>query len=409
MRQLFLVLCSVLFISWIGAQDVGISVRGNAEGALPDWSGDHLSYYLKLKDGAAWPLTRIRFYNQRGSTEWMTLVPDIHADGEKISTLGFLSEKAYEHFALEWPTGVEGELHFFDPGVSSETPPITRPLAVEESACFCTLPSVVERESWCPDGKCPLNPNPTATTVTHLIVHHSAGTNVSNDWASVVRSIWNFHVVGNGWSDVGYNYLVDPNGVIYEGRGNDVLGAHFCGNNTGTMGTCMLGDFTEITPTDTAMASLAKLLAWKACENSLFTTGTTFHSSSAKFLPTISGHRDGCATSCPGNAFYPMLADFPEAVDDTLTACLPVAVSVEEPAFPEWAISPNPGNGWVRMTGIDGMVEYAVFDLSGRVVNRGSAAEGDFIEAVPMKAARGMYTVVIQRDGEQGIKRLIIQ
>ncbi|MFN7929681.1 MAG: hypothetical protein U0Y68_17395 [Blastocatellia bacterium] len=52
----------------------------------------------------------------------------------------------------------------------------------------------------------------------HLLVHHTANANTATDWAAVVRAIWSFHIFTNGWSDIGYNYLIDPN-VIYEGAG----------------------------------------------------------------------------------------------------------------------------------------------------------------------------------------------
>src|SRR5437016_1926200 len=75
-----------------------------------------------------------------------------------------------------------------------------------------------------------------------------AGGNAATDWAAVVRSIWVLHVQGNGWNDIGYNYLIDPNGVLYEGRGggDGVMGAHFSCVNSGTMGVALLGTFSVV-------------------------------------------------------------------------------------------------------------------------------------------------------------------
>lgn len=67
---------------------------------------------------------------------------------------------------------------------------------------------------------CPAQDPPLYTTVTHLIVHHTAGANTAADWPSVLRSIWVLHVMGNGWNDIGYDYLIDPDGLPYEGRGS---------------------------------------------------------------------------------------------------------------------------------------------------------------------------------------------
>jgi len=174
-------------------------------------------------------------------------------------------------------------------------------------------PPVVTRTEWgCPDGQITTHGSLSYTTVTHLIVHHtfSPSTAVNGDWAATVRSIWHFHVFSNGWADIGYNYVIDQNGVIYEGRagGDNVLGAHFSGVNGGTMGVVIIGDFTSMTPPPAALGSLKKILAWKADQRGIDPTGQSLHVSSGLTLKNISGHRDGPgATECPGDAFYPML------------------------------------------------------------------------------------------------------
>src|SRR5262249_39819121 len=170
----------------------------------------------------------------------------------------------------------------------------------EENQTKYPAPPVVTRTEWgCPDGQITTHGSLSFTTVTHLIVHHTATGNsaANNDWAAVVRSIWNFHVFTNGWVDIGYNYLIDPNGVIYEGRagGDNVLGAQFSGVNGGTMGVSMIGTFTGITPSSKALVSLKKILAWKADQRSIDPTGTSLHAASKLNLNNVSGHRDGPA------------------------------------------------------------------------------------------------------------------
>ena len=172
-------------------------------------------------------------------------------------------------------------------------------------------PPVVSRTDWgCPDGQGTSRPPVSYTTVTHLIVHHTVSNNNSADWAAVVRSIWNFHFYDRGYIDIGYNYLIDPNGVIYEGRsgGDNVLGAHFSGVNGGTMGVALLGTFTGSNPAPAAMDSLRKLLAWKAGQRNLRPYLAAPHATSGMTLQIISGHRDGPgATECPGEALYDLL------------------------------------------------------------------------------------------------------
>lgn len=184
-------------------------------------------------------------------------------------------------------------------------------------------PPVVARTDWgSPDGQ-GSRWNPQYTTVTHLVVHHSAGASTSADWPATVRAIWDFHTRpvsqgGRGWGDMGYNYLIDPNGVIYEGRagGDNAIGAHFSCRNGGTMGACLLGNFQNSSPTPAALNSLARLLAWKAAQRSLSPTESAFHSATGSTLLSVCGHRDANAfypeeacttTTCPGDGLYALL------------------------------------------------------------------------------------------------------
>ncbi|TAE28769.1 MAG: hypothetical protein EAZ92_07615 [Candidatus Kapaibacterium sp.] len=175
-------------------------------------------------------------------------------------------------------------------------------------------PAFVTRTDWgCPWGQTSGPNTLTPTPPTHLIVHHSfsPGNNIS-DWSAAVRSVWTFHVMSNGWSDIGYNWLIDPQGNIYQGRAwvgedDNTQGAHFCGFNRNTMGVCMLGDFTSITPTDAALKSLVRILGYRASASNINVRGTSPHANSQLTLNNISGHRDGCSTECPGGSLYPLL------------------------------------------------------------------------------------------------------
>ena len=154
------------------------------------------------------------------------------------------------------------EVIFINPGKSN---PIL-PASVGNTEDTYPKPPVVTRTQWgCPQGQSS-GWGPSYTTVTHLIIHHTDDNNNVTDWPAAVRAIWQYHTFSNGWGDVGYNYLVDPNGIIYEGRagGDNVVGAHFCGTNGGTMGVSMLGTYSSVSPSAALQASLGKILAWKA-------------------------------------------------------------------------------------------------------------------------------------------------
>ncbi|MCB0563804.1 MAG: N-acetylmuramoyl-L-alanine amidase [Phaeodactylibacter sp.] len=283
------------------------------------WKGESQSFDIRFStDGERWG-------------EWIRLHLDSHGEQSPeryVSELYFAdADSRYVQFRAQGPVE-QLQAHFYDPGKTKEKTERSSeaPLAFRgPEYCPCPQPAYEDRADWCPDGSCPPNSSPDFTNVTHLIVHHSAGTNTASDWAAVVRSIWDFHVITRGWSDIGYNWLIAPTGVVYEGRGDGILGAHFCGTNGNTMGVCMMGDYTNITPTEAALDALKELLAWKACDADIDPLGKAFHPSSNLTLDNISGHRDGCATACPGDAFYPMLSDVRQSVAGHIaSSCAPI-------------------------------------------------------------------------------------
>ena len=172
------------------------------------------------------------------------------------------------------------------------------------------LPQYVARTQWGASLGLTNTASRSVTSVSHLIVHHSAGNYVPTaDFAAVVRSYYNYHTGATlGWSDIGYNWLVDRNGVIYQGRafnfdGNrDVIGAHFAGKNSRTMGICVIGTYTSTMPTESALERLRTMLAWKANERGIDVKNRSMHTAGNIF--NISGHRDGGATECPGQQLY---------------------------------------------------------------------------------------------------------
>jgi hypothetical protein len=242
-------------------------------------------------------------------------------------------------------------INLFNPGNLTPIMPgpnLTTTLAGMDSSCLCPLPGYATRTNWgCPDGQnFSGGGSPAIMPTTHLIVHHSAGSNTSTNWAAVVLAIWNLHTDINNWADIGYNWLIDPNGVIYEGRGggNNVRGAHFCGTNSGTMGVCMMGTYSNVPATPAAMESLAKLLAWKSCDSNLDPMGQTFHSPSGKSLPVIAGHRDGCSTLCPGDSLFHHLSGLRTKVQGIVDTCAKVASSISEELTQGLVLAPNPAS-----------------------------------------------------------------
>src|SRR5204863_4425906 len=161
-----------------------------------------------------------------------------------------------------------------------------------------------------------------------LIVHHTATANDDPNPAATIRSIYYYHAVTQGWGDIGYNFLIDESGNVYEGRysrsyapgesptgedlaGNGVTGAHAQGYNSGTVGIALLGTVTDRDVTPPASDARERLLAWKAERHGIDPLGSSLYtnpvSGTKATFPNIAGHRDVNATECPGGVFYATL------------------------------------------------------------------------------------------------------
>jgi flagellar hook assembly protein FlgD len=190
-------------------------------------------------------------------------------------------------------------------------------------------PGIITRSQWGADESIVRAPPAYAARVRFAVVHHTAGTNSygSAESAAIVRGIQRYHVLANGWNDIGYNFLVDKYGRIFEGRGGgvdrNVIGAHAGGFNTGSTGAAVLGTYASSRFSSAATGALTKLLAWRldvahvdpldrlnvvSGGNERYSAGTTVR------LRAISGHRDTGSTSCPGTAGYGQLGSIAQAV-----------------------------------------------------------------------------------------------
>ena len=118
---------------------------------------------------------------------------------------------------------------------------------------------------------------------------------------------WDYHVNGHGWDDIGYNWVVDPNGVLYKGRAwkseteENVQGAHNSAKNGNTSGICLIGNYVSSTPSDEGLDKLASICAFLCNKYEINPLGTSYHESIGKVNDNITGHgQSGGGTSCPG-------------------------------------------------------------------------------------------------------------
>lgn len=116
---------------------------------------------------------------------------------------------------------------------------------------------------------------------TRFVTHYSAAAHTQS-----VRSIQNYHMDHNGWVDVGYNFLVDRDGNLFEGRGWDVIGAHVAGHNTESIGVCHIGQNGD--HTDQSLRAIRYL----------YDLATSRGGGRAL---RMNGHMDLGSTSCPGH------------------------------------------------------------------------------------------------------------
>jgi len=187
-------------------------------------------------------------------------------------------------------------------------------------------PNVVTRAQWGADESLrPTGCTPEySSTIKAAAVHHTVNANTYTpaESAGLVRAIYAFHIKGNGWCDVGYQFLVDRYGQIFEGRtgGADrpVIGAHAGGFNTYTFGVAGIGDFSTAAPTSAMVSSISQVVGWKLGLHqrdpfgrvTLVSAGgdaTGYAAGTPVTVNTVMGHRDVDLTGCPGDGLYPQL------------------------------------------------------------------------------------------------------
>jgi uncharacterized protein with LGFP repeats len=220
----------------------------------------------------------------------------------------------------------------------------TVPLPVRAREAFAALarpapaharmprPEMVSRRDWGagPSGKPRYHDGVKAATL-----HHTAGSNAYScrDAPGIVRAIWSYHARTLGWADIGYHFVVDRCGTIYEGRAGGVdrpvLGAHAGGFNTGTFGVSILGEFSDGLPSAQAREAVAQVVAWKFTVHDVKADGraTLTSSGSTRYprgrqvtLPTFFGHRDVSRTACPGDRLYRELPTLRRRVGDLMAS-----------------------------------------------------------------------------------------
>jgi hypothetical protein len=184
-------------------------------------------------------------------------------------------------------------------------------------------PSIVSRDEWGADD-CPPRTAPSYGQVRAAYVHHTVNPNdyTEAEAPQIVLAICRYHRNTNGWNDIGYNFLVDRFGTIYEGRAGGieaaVIGAQAEGFNSYSTGIANIGTFEDGGQSDAALEAMARLIRWKLPLHGYPTSGEAvmvsagggtnrYPSGTSVRVPRILGHRDTNSTACPGSALYAQL------------------------------------------------------------------------------------------------------
>ena len=336
-------------------------------GAEPVWAGGADAYQLRL-DRRPRGL-RARFVNATGSA----------TAADRVRTA--MRRAAHATFAALAGSAAQAQI------------PSPVPTAGSRPA-----PPIIPREAWGAD-QCVPRTAPAYGEVQLGVVHHTVNANTYSreDSAAMVLSICRYHRNSNGWRDVGYNFLVDRFGQIFEGRAGGidqpVIGAQAQGYNGVSTGVANLGTFTGASQSAAGVSATAELLAWKLSLHGVPVEGgvtvtsgggpTNRHAVGTPVLfERISGHRDADKTTCPGDALFDQL---------------PQIRAQAAQLAPQYAFTaPAPPAGAVSLQTPDSTLDYPQpAQLSGTATD----AAGRPLPGAPISvqiATGGRYTTVVR-------------
>lgn len=180
--------------------------------------------------------------------------------------------------------------------------------ALELQASDAPRPTIYSRAQWGADERL-RDGSPRYGTISAGFVHHTVNSNSYSraEVPGIIRSIYAYHTRSRGWSDIGYNFLVDKYGRIWEGRyggvSRAVIGAHTLGYNEYSFAMSAIGNFETVRAPDVMLRAYGDLFAWKLGLHGVNPADTSQRVGGSTFK-AINGHRDAGSTACPGRYLY---------------------------------------------------------------------------------------------------------
>lgn len=300
---------SMAAVTWTGSAEPEVSIRSRTGGGWTSWQR-----LTTMHDGPD------DDSGEGSGVHGTELVWTGDADGIQVRAAGRLP--AGLTLTLLRPARLAG-----DADAAPDLLPPTASMRTTAGAAARTAsmrPALRSRAAWGADESLRSGSAQFCRTIQQAHVHHSAsGTDyASADVPALIRGFYRYHTVSLGWSDLGYNFLVDRFGRVWVGRagGADkaVRGAHTLGFNATSVGICVIGNFETATPGAKVLQSVAAVAAWKLQGYGMDPAGTVqvlsegsdrYKSGRTVGLPVIDGHRDTNDTACPGKNLYARLGD----------------------------------------------------------------------------------------------------
>ena len=224
-------------------------------------------------------------------------------------------------------------------------------------------PTIVDRRGWGADESWRKG-SPSYREPEAAVLHHTATSNsyTSAQAAGQVRNMYHWHTQGNGWNDLGYNFVVDRFGTIYEGRAGGitqgVIGAHAGGWNTGTVGVAIMGNHNTAAVSSAAFNAAAEVLAWKFGLHGIDPNPASRVTMNGYDIRRLESHRnvrgsyrsDVGGTDCPGSWLYPRMNELRDLVNakSATNAGPTVAPGSWVPIAGDWNGDGRTTAGWFR-------------------------------------------------------------
>ncbi|RLD83101.1 MAG: hypothetical protein DRJ07_07310 [Bacteroidetes bacterium] len=321
----------------------------------------------------------IAYYRLKSNNNWSEWIefPEAHEgeDIDRVSLGAAFIEKSFQdiQFKVDKANNSKFVFRLFLPEFTKINS--SKIAAKKQILAGCVQPAFQGRDDWCPSGNCPKSTNSSAINPTHIVVHHSAGQTNSSDFAAVVRSYWDYHVNSRGWADIGYNWLVDPNGIIYEGRGDRIRGAHSPCMNAVSTGICFIGNYEDSTqPSSAGMKALKDMIVWDATDKNIDVLTSGYVSALSGNMEHISGHKDGfdqypssncTSTACPGANLHNKLQTI--RTDVSNYACYIASGNIPEKPKSFGAIRSGSQKITIHISPVNNATKYAVYSSSDNI------------------------------------------